>query len=439
MQAFAPIAALLFSAALLLTGNGLQGALLPVRAYVESFTTLEVGILGATYFLGFAAGCLIGSRIVRRVGHIRTFTAMVSLASAMVLAHAMVLNPVVWWICRGVTGLSFAVLFLVIESWLNERSTNENRGRMFSIYTIINFTVVAVGQMMLTLADPRAFTLFAAASILISLAALPVALTRAEAPAPLEAIRFRLPYLYRCSPIGFAGAGAVGLANGAFWSLAPVFVLESPGGGGADGVAVFMSLAVVSGAIAQWPFGHVSDRMDRRIVILASCVGGAVVGIATGLFADRWSAGLWVFPCLFGWFVFPLYALCAALMNDWVESGEFVEAAGVLLLLFAVGSVAGSVAAGAAMQAVGPSGLFFFTATVHGLLALFTLTRMRVRAAPPLDEQEPFAESIQAAYTVAPINWRGDGNGREFRRSTESESSQNASEGSWSRISCSIS
>ena len=127
-------------------------------------------------------------------------TAMVSLASAMVLAHAMVLDPVVWWICRGITGLSFAVLFLVIESWLNERSTNENRGRLFSIYTIINFSVVAVGQMMLTLADPRAFTLFAAASILISLAALPVALTRAEAPAPLQSVRIRLLYLYRCAP-----------------------------------------------------------------------------------------------------------------------------------------------------------------------------------------------------------------------------------------------
>ena len=404
MQAFAPIAALLFSAALLLTGNGLQGALLPVRAYVESFTTLEVGILGATYFLGFAAGCLIGSRIVRRAGHIRTFTAMVSLASAMVLAHAMVLDPVVWWICRGITGLSFAVLFLVIESWLNERSTNENRGRMFSIYTIINFSVVAVGQMMLTLADPRAFTLFAGASILISLAALPVALTRAEAPAPLEAIRFRLRYLYRCSPIGFAGAGVVGLANGAFWSLAPVFVLEIPLGGGADRVAIFMSLAVVSGAIAQWPFGYVSDRVDRRIVILVSCIGSALVGIAMGLFADRWAAGLWVFPCLFGWFVFPLYALCAAYMNDWVETGEFVEAAGVLLLLFAVGSVVGSVAAVAAMQVLGPSGLFFFTATVHGLLALFTVARMQVRAPLPVADQEPFAESIQAAYMVAPID-----------------------------------
>ena len=404
MQAFGPIAALLASAALLLTGNGLQGALLPVRAYVENFTTLEVGILGATYFLGFAAGCLIGSRIVRRAGHIRTFTAMVSLASAMVLAHAMVLDPVVWWICRGITGLSFAVLFLVIESWLNERSTNENRGRMFSIYTFINFSVVAVGQMMLTLADPRAFTLFAGASILISLAALPVALTRAEAPAPLEAIRFRLRHLYRCSPIGFVGAAVVGLANGAFWSLAPVYVLAIPVGGGADMVAIFMSLAVISGAIAQWPFGHVSDRVDRRIVILVSCIGSAVVGIAMGLFADRWAAGLWVFPCLFGWFVFPLYALCAAYMNDWVETGAFVEAAGVLLLLFAVGSVVGSVAAAAAMQVLGPSGLFFFTATVHGLLALFTLARMQVRDPLPIADQEPFAESIQAAYTVAPID-----------------------------------
>ena len=404
MQAFGPIAALLASAALLLTGNGLQGALLPVRAYVENFTTLEVGILGATYFLGFAAGCLIGSRIVRRAGHIRTFTAMVSLASAMVLAHAMVLDPVVWWICRGITGLSFAVLFLVIESWLNERSTNENRGRMFSIYTFINFSVVAVGQMMLTLADPRAFTLFAVASILISLAALPVALTRAEAPAPLEAIRFRLRHLYRCSPIGFVGAAVVGLANGAFWSLAPVYVLAIPVGGGADMVAIFMSLAVISGAIAQWPFGHVSDRVDRRIVILVSCIGSAVVGIAMGLFADRWAAGLWVFPCLFGWFVFPLYALCAAYMNDWVETGAFVEAAGVLLLLFAVGSVVGSVAAAAAMQVLGPSGLFFFTATVHALLALFTLARMQVRDPLPIADQEPFAESIQAAYTVAPID-----------------------------------
>ena len=404
MQAFAPIAALLFSAALLLTGSGLQGALLPVRAYVESFTTLQVGILGATYFLGFAAGCLVGSRFVRRVGHIRTFTAMVSLASAMVLAHAMVLEPVVWWLCRGITGLSFAVLFMVIESWLNERSTNENRGRMFSIYTFIHFTVVAVGQMMLTLADPRAFTLFAGASILISLAALPVALTRAEAPAPLEAVRLRLPYLYRCAPIGFAGAAVVGLGNGAFWSLAPVYVLEIPLGGGADMVAIFMSLAVVSGAIAQWPFGQVSDRVDRRVVILVSSIGSAVVGIAMGLFAHRWPAGLWVFPCLFGWFVFPLYALCAAYMNDWIESGEFVEAAGVLLLLFAAGSVAGSMAAAAAMQVLGPSGLFFFTATAHALLALFTVARMQVRAPLPVAEQEPFAESIQAAYTVAPID-----------------------------------
>ncbi|MDE0127956.1 MAG: MFS transporter [Gammaproteobacteria bacterium] len=404
MQAIAPVAALLFSVALLLTGSGLQGALLPVRAHLESFTTLEVGILGANYFLGFAAGCRIGSRLVRRVGHIRTFTAMVSLASAMVLVHAMVLEPVVWWVCRGVTGLSFAVLFMVIESWLNERSTNENRGRMFSIYTIINFSVVAVGQMMLTLADPQAFTLFASAAILICLAALPVALTRAEAPALLETARISVAHLYRRSPVGFAGAGVVGLANGAFWSLAPVFVLDNPLGGGAGMVAVFMSLAVISGAIAQWPFGHVSDRMDRRIVILVSCIGSAAVGLAMALFFDRWAAGPWVLPCLFGWFVFPLYALCAALMNDCVGTGEFVEAAGVLLMLFAVGSVAGSVGAAATMQVLGPGGLFFFTAAVHGTLAVFTLTRMQLRAPPPLADHEPFVESVQAAYTVAPID-----------------------------------
>ena len=172
----APIAALLLSVALLLMGNGLQGTLLPVRASIEAFSSIDIGIMGSAYFIGFGLGCFYGSRLVRRAGHIRTFTAMVAIASSAVLAHAIVVSPVLWWFLRAATGLCFAVLYLVIESWLNEKATNENRGLVFSIYTFINLTVITIGQMMLILDEPTNFPLFALSSILLSLAAVPVAM-----------------------------------------------------------------------------------------------------------------------------------------------------------------------------------------------------------------------------------------------------------------------
>ncbi len=404
IQTFGSIAALLLSAALLLTGHGLQVALLPVRADLSGFANLELGILGAAYFLGFAAGCLIGTRIIRRVGHIRTFAAMVCLASTMALAHAMVSSPIFWWVCRAVTGLCLAVLFMVIESWLNARSTNENRGRVFSIYTIITLTMVSAGQMILVLDDPRGFALFAGASILVSLSALPVALTRAEAPAPLAAVRMDIGHLFRCAPVGVVGSVGVGLTLGAFWSLAPVFVRQNPLAQDTDMVAVFMSVAVIAGAIGQWPLGRVSDHMDRRKIILATSAASAIVGAVMALFSDRWADGLLVFPFVFGFFVFPLYTLCAAHTNDWVTPDEYVDASGVLLLLYAAGAIAGSVLGSGAMQILGPGGLFLYTAAVHAALVAFIVVRLWVRPPRISDEHEPFAHTIQVLQTIAPID-----------------------------------
>ena len=307
-RTLAPVAALLLSVALLLMGNGLQGTLLPVRAQLEFFSTLDIGVLGSSYFLGFAAGCYLGPYLVRRAGHIRTFTAMVSLASAVALAHALLLQPPLWWLFRASTGFCFAVLYMVIESWLNEKSTNENRGLVFSIYTIINLTVVTIGQMMLTLASPTAFSLFAVASILVSLAAVPVALTKAPAPAPIAAVHIRVRHLYRLSPVGFAGALAVGLANGSFWSLAPIFAQSKLLAVGTTGIAVFMSLAVIAGAAGQWPLGRISDRVDRRKVIVLVCVGAALAGISMGLFGANWDLAIFIFSFLFGFFALPLYS-----------------------------------------------------------------------------------------------------------------------------------
>lgn len=400
IRAIAPVTALLASVAILLMGNGLLGTLLPVRAQLEAFSAVSIGVLGSAYFLGFALGCVLGPFAVRRVGHIRAFTAMVSIASAAALAHALFLDPLVWWTLRLVTGFCFAALYMIIESWLNEKATNENRGQIFSIYTIINLTVITAGQMMLTLYSPVAFALFALTSILVSLAAVPVALTTAPAPAPLGIVRIRPGHLYRLSPVGSAGALAVGLANGSFWSLGPLFAQSN--GLGTTGIAVFMSTAVIAGAAGQWPLGHLSDRWDRRHVILIACAGAGLAALAVSLIAPLWGEGLFVFAALFGAFAFPLYALAAAHMNDLVEAGGFVEASSGLLLLYATGAVIGPVAASALIGALGANGLFMFTADVHVAMAAFTVYRMGRRPEP--EERAHFVDALVVAQTVSTVD-----------------------------------
>jgi MFS family permease len=400
----APVSALLLSVVFLLMGNGLQGTLLPVRAQLELFSTTDIGILGSFYFLGFAAGCYFGPLVVRRAGHIRTFAAMVSLASTATLVHVLVLEPVFWWPVRAITGFCFAVLYMVIESWLNEKSTNETRGTVFSIYTVINLFVLTVGQMMLTLADPKAFPLFAVASILVSIAALPVALTKSPAPAPIASVQIRIRYLFKSSPVGVVGALVVGFANGSFWSLAPVFAQSNSAVAGTSGIATFMSISVIAGAMAQWPFGWLSDRIDRRKVIVIVCVGAAAMGIGMAVLGQRWENAAYVFSFLFGLFAFPLYAICAAHMNDSVEEGGFVEAAGGLLLLYGTGAVIGPILASASMRLVGGEGLYFFTAVARMAMAGFANYRLGRRERRPEAEREPFADSVRIAQTVATID-----------------------------------
>lgn len=400
--AVAPVAALLLSVAFLLMGNGLQGTLLPVRANLEAFGALNIGVLGSSYFLGFAIGCLYGPHVVRRAGHIRTFTAMVAIASCVVLGHALVVNSIVWWLLRAATGVCFAVLFMVIESWLNEKSTNETRGFIFSVYTIVNLTVITLGQLMLVLDEPSDFPLFALASILVSLAAVPVALTKAQAPAPIAAVKIRIGHLYRLSPVGVVGCLAVGAVNGSFWALGPVFA-QGDGASAAD-VAYFMSIVVIAGAIGQWPLGRLSDRTDRRKVIVMSSIGAAMAGIGMVVLSRFWDPGILAAAFLFGLFAFPLYALSVAHMNDFVQPEGYVEAAGGLLLLYAMGAVVGPLLASFVIRFVGTDSLFAFTACVHALVAVFAAYRMRRRAPAPQEEHIPFADALRVAQTVSTVD-----------------------------------
>ncbi|MEQ8734776.1 MAG: MFS transporter [Rhodospirillaceae bacterium] len=398
----APIAALLLSVAFLLTGNGLLGTLLPIRASIEMFSTLEIGILGSSYYLGFAAGCIFGPRLVHRVGHIRAFTAMVAIVSAAALVHAMVSNPLIWWLLRAATGFCFAALFVIIESWLNERSTNTTRGTIFSIYTIINLSVITLGQLMIILYDPATFSLFAIASILVSIAAVPVAMSVAQAPNQIESTKIRIPHLFKLSPVGFCGCLVVGLANGSFWALGPIFAQQS--GMRISDIAIFMSVTVIAGALSQWPLGRMSDTYDRRTVILGVCLGGVLSGIFMILFGQTWESGILVFSFFFGAFALPLYAISVAHTNDFAAPEDYVEVGSGLLLAYAVGAVIGPFVASGFMTYAGPNGLFGFTVLVHAALAVFTVYSLRMHARPPEDARATFNESLLIANTTSAIN-----------------------------------
>jgi len=402
LKALAPVAALLIGVAILLTGQGLQGTLLPVRANLEQFSVTGVGFIGGTYFLGFTLGCLLGARMIRSVGHVRVFAAMTAAASASPLLHGLWVNIWSWGILRSVTGFCFAVLYMVIESWINEKASNENRGTIFSAYVLINMTVLAVGQQMLLLADPRSLTLFALASVLVSLAAVPVTLSTSTSPREVQTVRLDIPYLYRTSPAGMLGALATGLANGSFWSLAPVFA--SAYSDDLKLAAGVMTAAVLGGAISQWPLGHLSDRIDRRYVMALISLGGLMTALATWMFADRISPFLIVLLCgAWGAMAFPLNSISVAHANDNANSDEYVMLSSGLLLMYGLGAIVGPFASSAAMSVVGAGGLFLFTALVHAILLLYILNRTLRRPAPDITHHVPFDDAIAASHTTSQV------------------------------------
>ncbi len=395
------MSALLISVALLLTGNGLQGTLVPIRGNIEHFGPFEIGLLGSGYFVGFTLGCVFGPQLLVRGGHIKTFMAMASLASVMALVHVIVAEPYIWIALRAITGFCFAVLYIVIESWLNEKSSNENRGAVFSIYTVINLTVITAGQMMVALDDPAGFALFAVASILVSLAGLPLAFARTESPGPVPKVKIRLLKLYRVSPVGVAGCIAIGFANGAFWTLGPVFAQNN--GLDAAGVGIFMSAVVVGGAIVQWPLGALSDRIDRRHVVLGCCVASIGVGVAMTILPISDGMAIYLYGAAFGMAALPIYALVVAHTNDHAEPSEMVEVSSGLLLLYGLGAAVGPVLSPLLNQLATFTNLFTFTAIVHAVLLAFVLWRLTMRKRVGEKDRVTFNESVIAAQTFSPL------------------------------------
>jgi MFS family permease len=401
-HALAPVAALLISVAILMTGLGLQGTLLPVRASLEHFSTLAIGAMGASYFLGFTVGCLKGGELVKNVGHVRVFLAMTALGSAAPLIHGLILNPLAWSLLRFLTGFCFAVLFVVIESWLNERSSNADRGFVFSTYVMITLTVIAAGQMTTLLYDPQGLELFVIASVLVSLGAVPVALSTSATPEQPHEVQLDLRRLLRISPAGSLGCLVAGISQGAFWSLSPVFVsaYESD----VSLAAWFMAASVLGGGLAQWPLGYISDKLGRRETLFASASAAAVVGAVIVASADQLGIfGLSLLGAAWGAVAFPIYSIAVANANDHADPRDYVMVSSGLLLLYGTGAIVGPFAASALMTVIGAAGLYAMASVVHVLLAAYVLLRLFRGATVPDEQHIAFGDALATAYSASQI------------------------------------
>lgn len=374
------VGALLISAAILLAGGGLLSTLIAIRANAAEFPLPAIGFMTSAYYAGFIAGCIYTPHLVKRVGHVRVFAALSALTAAGTLIHMLWINVPVWVILRAVIGFSFAGLYVLIESWINEAAPNEQRGQVLSIYRMVDLAAVTVGQFMLSIPDPQGFVLFSLVAICICLAIFPISLSTAKTPKAVTETSLNLKKLIRVSPLASVGCFAVGLTNGAFWGVAPIFVTDL--GHPVLVVSTFMSVVIFAGAIMQWPVGWLSDKFGRRTLILFITLGGVAAGVFLWLLAGQGKMMIFAGGALYGLFAMQVFGLCAAHANDRAEPHEFVAVSGGLLLIYGAGSVFGPSFGAVVMSEMGPPFLFAYTACVHALLAVYTLYRTVREDAP---------------------------------------------------------
>ena len=398
-----PLASLLAGIGLMLMGIGLLFPVLGLRAASAQFPVWVTGLVMSAYFAGFMLGTFVCPAIIRRVRHIRAFAAMASIASTMPILHALLVDPWAWGLLRLVTGVCIVGLYIVIESWLNALAPNAQRGKVFAIYMAVTHVAMALGQFLILVGDRLGFVPFALASVLFSFALVPVTLTRVSQPAPVAAPHLGLRNLYAISPLGVVGATMSGLVNGAFFGMGAVFAQRV--GFSDAGIAAFMSATIIGGAALQWPIGHLSDSRDRRSVMFWVCAIGAVLA-AGGFFVSHWSEpALIVLGFVYGGFVFTVYGLSVAHVNDLIEPSRLLEVTGGLLLLYGIGAAIGPTAAGLLMDVAGPGSLMTYFALLLCATAVFAAHRLRVAPRAPAEERSGYvsmAGSSQAALQLDP-------------------------------------
>jgi MFS family permease len=364
--------ALFFGVGMMMLANGLQGSLIGIRASLEGYSASAAGIILTGYYAGFLLGALYIPQRIKNVGHVRTFAALASIASISILIHSLHVSFLGWFLMRFISGICFVGLYTVAESWVNDLSDNEHRGQALSVYMIVSMAGSAFGQLFLNIADPETATLFMIVSILISISLVPILIVVSKQPDFSVAKFFTVKELYKASPLG------VVTAIGSIYGLKNGLSIEQ--------ISIFMFTFVIGGAINQYLVGYLSDKYDRRTVIVIVAFLASIFAVLAVLIGSSFIA-LIITTFIFGGLTVPLYALAIAHTNDFLEKDEMVAASSGLQLAGGIGLTIGPIVGGLSIDFIGANGFWIYLFLIHALLGVFGLFRMQVRDAVPLEEQ----------------------------------------------------
>lgn len=391
--------ALLLGMCLLMVGNGMQGTLLGIRGEIEGFSTLQMSIVMSAYFAGFLGGSRMAPTMIRRVGHVRVFAALASLISAVILLYPTFANPWVWALGRIVIGFGFSAVYVTAESWLNNAADNSNRGKALSLYMIVQTLGIVFSQALLLTADPSGFVLFVIPSVLVSLAITPILLSISPTPAFETTKPMTLRALAGKSPLGCFGMLILGGVFSAQFGMSSVYGAQA--GLSVAQISTFVATFFIGAVLLQYPIGWISDRMDRRLlVIILSAIGAA--GSIGGMVFGPVFVPLLISAFVVGGVSNPLYSLLIAHTNDYLEHEDMAAASGGLIFINGLGAVCGPLVVGAMMENLGPGGFYLFTAVLFVILVAYASYRSTQRAAVAAEDTGAYV--AMAPGSVTPVS-----------------------------------
>ena len=354
--------ALFFGVAMIMLANGLQGSLIGVRASIEGYSAASAGIILTGYYAGFLSGALLIPRRIKSVGHVRMFAALASIASISILLHSIHVSFFGWFLMRFISGMCFVGMYTVAESWINDLSENNNRGKALSIYMMVSMAGSAVGQLFLNIANPETASLFMLVSILISISLVPILIVVSKQPDFSVTEFLNVRQLYEASPLGVIAAMMTGLAHGTLWGIGTIYGLKS--GLSIEQVSIFMFTFIIGGALNQYLIGYLSDTYDRRTIIVIVAFLAGVFSILALIFGNTFSV-LVAITFIFGGLTVPLYALSIAHTNDFLSKREMVAASSGLQLAGGIGLTIGPILGGLAIDIIGASGFWIYLFLIH--------------------------------------------------------------------------
>jgi MFS family permease len=374
--------------AIIVVSHGFQGNLLGIRSVIENFNFIATGIMMSAYFVGFFIGATVVPRLVTKVGHIRVFAAFASMASLSSLVHVVFVDPYVWIFARFLTGFSMIGIFIIVESWLNDRANNKTRGKVLSLYMLVTYVGMALGNLLLNVSDPKYYEPFILISLLFSIALIPILLTKRKPPKFRKNSAIKIKELFKISPFGTVSMFCTGFIFAPIFSLLSVYAVTMKLG--IFETSLLLVGVMLAGALFQWPIGSLSDKYDRRKIIIGSSLAAIIFSLSaifvsgvgnslSNLFIESTvsfnyfstvidKTRLFIFVILLAGVTLPLFALNLALVNDYIPKEKFVAAGSGLNIIFGLGAMAGPIMCSILMHFLGPNGFF-----VHLLIFLFVI------------------------------------------------------------------